>query len=92
MKNGKHLTRILLLCIALLGFTAVCLAESPVTFSAENVSVNYALYADRNSEPIETTNADLIVENDPETVRMDVTADLAGGISVTLHYYLSVQE
>ena len=35
---------------------------------------------------------DLIVENDPETVRMDVTADLAGGISVTLHYYLSVQE
>ena len=62
------------------------------TFSAENVSVNYALYADRNAEPIETTNADLIVENDPETVRMDVTADLAGGISVTLHYYLSVQE
>ena len=62
------------------------------TFSGENVSVNYALYADRNADPYETTDKSEIVGFNPNTVRMDVTADLSGGISVTLHYYLNVQE
>ena len=61
-------------------------------FSGQNVSVNYALYSSRNADPIETTDKTEIVPYDPETVRMDVFAELSGGISVTLHYYLNVQE
>ena len=61
-------------------------------FVGQNVTVNYALYSSQDAQPYETTDKNEIVPNDPDTVRMDVSADLSGGISVTLHYYLNVQE
>ncbi|MBO4284181.1 MAG: hypothetical protein J5958_06120 [Clostridia bacterium] len=61
-------------------------------FVGQNVTVNYALYSSPDAQPYETTDKNKIVPYDPDTVRMDVSADLSGGISVTLHYYLNVQE
>ena len=61
-------------------------------FSAQNVTVKYALYDSPDAEPYETTDKNEIAPYDPDTVRMDVSANLSGGISVTLHYYLNVQE
>ena len=64
-------------------------------FSGENVSVSYRLYHKRYPENelfAETRNVNEIIEKNPDILMMDVTADLPEGITVTLHYYLSVQK
>lgn len=61
-------------------------------FSGGNVSVNYSLYARDGELLLETRDESKIVSENPDRVLMDVTADVGEGISVTLHYYLKVQE
>ena len=61
-------------------------------FSGENVSVEYKLYEFNGSLILETADKNEIVERDPGRVLMDVTTALSDRITVTLHYYLEVQE
>lgn len=82
-----------------IGITEIGLSRwsflSEFAFSGENVSVNYRLYHSRTPNNIlfaETQDVNEIVSKNPDIVMMDVTADLPEGITVTLHYYLSVQK
>ena len=61
-------------------------------FSGEGAEVVYKLYAADGSPLLETTDKNDVVGLSPDTVLMEVTTPLQNGISVTLHYYLKVQE
>jgi len=61
-------------------------------FSGENLSVEYKLYEYNGTLILETTDKNEITERDPGRVQMDVTTALSDRLTVTLHYYLKVQE
>ena len=78
------------------GVNAISLASWQIAtefmFSGENVSVEYELY-ERNGMLIEkTADKTRIVERNPYQVLMNVTTALSDRITVTLHYYLKIQE
>ena len=78
------------------GIIAISLASWRVatefTFSGEEVTVDYKLYASDGTLILETADKNEIVERDPDQVLMNVTTELSDGISVTLHYYLNIQD
>ena len=61
-------------------------------FSCESAAVKYRLYDASGNQLSETEDVSEIVSQNPDRVQMDVSADLSGGISVTLHYLLTVQK
>lgn len=63
-------------------------------FSDENAVVTYKLYDKNDSLLLETVDKNDVVglSSDTDKVLMDVTTPLQNGITVTLHYYLKVQE
>lgn len=61
-----------------------------LTFSDEVVSVHYEMYSARAELIGETDDPEEIVRQAPDSVAMDVTADLSAGITVTLRYLISV--
>lgn len=61
-------------------------------FSGDDAEVVYKLYAADGSPMLETNDKNDVVGLSPDTVLMEVTTPLQNGITVTLHYYLKVQE
>ena len=68
------------------------LIATEFVFSSENAEVKYRLYDEAGTLLSETEDVSEIVSATPDRVQMDVSADLSGGISVTLHYILKVQK
>lgn len=61
-------------------------------FSGENVSVDYKLYEFNGTLILETADKNEIVERNPDQVLMNVTTALSDRVTVTLHYYLYIEE